>query len=122
MPPWAVEGTAGLEESSRTKRVSQPDRIVLEVIGGPMDGERRATTKGALTIGRTDLNDLSLYCDTSVSGSHARVLIEDGHYWLEDLDSKNGTFIGDGRVQGKVAVGAGAVFVVGQTTLELISG
>lgn len=33
-----------------------------------------------------------------VSGRHARLLLVDGQWWVEDLDSRNGTFIGTSRL------------------------
>ncbi|MFM9194907.1 MAG: FHA domain-containing protein, partial [Planctomycetia bacterium] len=44
-------------------------------------------------IGRAAGNDLVLH-DPSVSARHARVVVEPDGLWLEDLGSRNGTFVG----------------------------
>ena len=67
------------------------DTVVLEVIGGPMDGLRGLIDKKG-TIGRKVGNALSLALDEEVSGRHAEILKE-GHDWcIRDLNSTNGTF------------------------------
>ena len=116
-----VVKTAVVDEDTKVRQSRRPGGILVEVVGGPMDGERRRAAAGILSIGRTEENDLALLGDPSISARHARIVIDQGQYWLEDLGSTNGTYLGEGKVQGRVLIGPGTVFVVGQTTLELIS-
>lgn len=51
-----------------------------------------------LTIGRKPDNDLVID-NPAVSGHHARVVKEEGGFFIEDLDSTNGTFLNDAKVQ-----------------------
>ena len=44
------------------------------------------------TIGRVAGNDIVID-DSRVSGRHARLLVRDSSYWLEDLGSSNGVFV-----------------------------
>ena len=75
------------------------DTVVLEVIGGPMDGLRGLIDKKG-TIGRKVGNALSLALDEEVSGRHAEILKE-GHDWcIRDLNSTNGTFYQNEKLQG----------------------
>lgn len=46
-----------------------------------------------ILIGRAPGNDLVLH-DVSVSARHARVVVSEDGLWLEDLGSRNGTFVG----------------------------
>lgn len=92
--------------------------IQLEVIGGPMDGLTRRVNKAIMTIGRAEGNDLSLPNDPMVSGTHARIVREVDHFWLEDLGSRNGTYFGDERLRTRSLVAPGATFVVGRTSVE----
>ena len=94
--------------------------IQLEVVGGPMDGESRRVETASFAIGRGEMNDLTLRQDPTISVRHARILREGQHYWLEDLKSSNGTFIGDLQIREKSLIGAGSVFVLGRTTLEFM--
>lgn len=94
--------------------------ILVEIVGGPMDGDRRRVRKPSLTIGRGEHNDVVLLLDPSVSTEHARIVADQGQFWIEDLGSTNGTFLGEARISGRTLIGAGSVFVVGRTTLELL--
>ena len=49
-----------------------------------------------IDIGRRASNDVCI-ADRSVSGAHARISVEDGAAWIEDLDSTNGTYV-NGRL------------------------
>jgi pSer/pThr/pTyr-binding forkhead associated (FHA) protein len=94
--------------------------IRLEILGGPMDGVTARVQGSSLSIGRDPRSDLCLALDPLVSSAHAR-LVQDGQgYWLEDLGSRNGTFVGDQRIQSRTLIGPGAVFVVGRTHLEFL--
>jgi len=57
--------------------------------------------------------------DVKVSGRHARLTLEDGAYFVEDLGSTNGTWIGRKRIKDKVRLDAGAEIRVGETTLSV---
>lgn len=53
-----------------------------------------------------------------VSTSHARVGFEDGLFWIEDLGSTNGTFVGEQQVSGRVSVNPGTQMQIGfETTI-----
>lgn len=92
--------------------------IQLEVIGGPMDGEVRRIAKAIVTVGRSENNDFALPLDPMVSGTHARIVREGEHFWLEDLGSRNGTYFGDERLRARALIAPGTNFVVGRTSLE----
>ncbi|MBI1849751.1 MAG: FHA domain-containing protein [Planctomycetes bacterium] len=96
------------------------DHIEVEVVGGPMDGYHRRLSSAAFTIGRGEKNDLALPLDDMVSTAHARIVKEGEHYWLEDLYSRNGTFVGDKRIKARVLIATGALFVVGRTCIEFM--
>lgn len=53
--------------------------------------------KPTMTIGRNPNNDI-LIPDQTVSGSHAKITIENGSFFLSDLGSTNGTFVNGTRV------------------------
>jgi len=53
------------------------------------------------SIGRSSLNDIRL-SDKTISSVHARIFLGvDGFMWIEDLDSKNGTYVNGFKVNGK---------------------
>lgn len=99
---------------------SQHDPLRVEVIGGPMDGYCHTTLGAQLTIGRAAGNDLRLGRDARVSARHSQLLREEGSLWLEDLGSRNGTWLGGRRIAGRLPIGPGTEFQVGTTWLEVL--
>ena len=98
-----------------------PDRLgqmQVEIVGGPMDGERTRVARSSFSIGRGERNDLSLRLDPLVSTRHARIVREGRSYWLEDRESRNGTFLGDERIGRRTLIGPGTIFMLGDTCLE----
>jgi pSer/pThr/pTyr-binding forkhead associated (FHA) protein len=71
------------------------DRIIVTEPNG-IQRSRPITARG-LTIGRGEDNDLVLSYD-GVSRSHAVVTLNQGRYYVTDLNSANGTFVGELRV------------------------
>ncbi|NTW39931.1 MAG: FHA domain-containing protein [Cellulomonadaceae bacterium] len=93
-----------------------PRRLV--VTAGPLRGTTLPLAASAILIGRAPSCTLVLDDDYS-SSRHARVFPQDGQWYVEDLGSTNGTFVGRERVEAPVAIGVGAQLRVGQSTLEL---
>ncbi|MDD5656170.1 MAG: FHA domain-containing protein [Elusimicrobia bacterium] len=57
-----------------------------------------AFDKPALSVGRKPDNDVVID-NPAVSGHHCRLSLQGGTYFVEDLDSTNGTYVNDKRVQ-----------------------
>jgi len=64
-------------------------------------------TQGSLTLGRHPECEITID-DTAVSARHARLVVEPNpdfpdycDYYVEDLDSTNGTFINNSRLNGR---------------------
>lgn len=83
---------------------------VLIAQQGPLDG-RRWNIQSEMTIGRAPECDIQIP-DRQVSRVHARILLNDDAIELEDLSSKNGTFIGGKQLSGKVPLEDGSIFQV----------
>lgn len=66
----------------------------LEVIEGPIRGEKIFITSSGLSIGRKRENDLPLD-DPMVSREHARIEQELSGFSIRDLGSKNGVFVNE---------------------------
>ena len=91
----------------------------LVVTRGPSEGKSIQLKEGNNTVGRSLENDLQLD-DSSVSRSHAMVLVRDEEFTLVDLGSTGGTRIGEHRISGR-QLGEGSTITVGQTRLSLMS-
>jgi pSer/pThr/pTyr-binding forkhead associated (FHA) protein len=88
------------------------------VTEGSLAGTTINLTGSPILVGRNPEATLVLD-DDYASGRHARIYPEDGRWYVEDLGSTNGTFIGRERVNGPTALAAGSSLRVGQTILEL---
>lgn len=71
-----------------------------------------------VTMGRAGGNDVVLQ-DDFASGVHARVVADGGLWYIEDLGSTNGTFVGERRLHGAVPFPAFTPVRIGNTTMEL---
>jgi pSer/pThr/pTyr-binding forkhead associated (FHA) protein len=97
-------------------------RVAIVRLSGANDGEVTPVASDAIIIGRmADDLTVTLRRDPWVSRRHARVSFRDGGWWLEDLGSSNGTFIGDQRdeVTAPTLLPLREVFRVGHTDLML---
>lgn len=92
---------------------------LIEVMSGPMDGTEIRLTKEVLNIGRRRDNDIILVLDPYVSRNHARIIFEDGLYWLEDLNSTNGTWKDGRRITKREKLKNGDMFRIGDTWLQI---
>lgn len=88
-------------------------KLVLKFSG--MVLKEVALDKPQVTIGRKMDNDIVID-NLAVSGHHARVIEENGTYFIEDTGSTNGTYLNDVRIT-KQRLQAGDQIRVGKHTL-----
>ncbi len=99
----------------------QPQRTpTLAVTGGPLAGTTLSLGQAPIVIGRSPDSALVLD-DTFSSSRHARLYANAGQWWIEDLDSTNGTFVGGTRISTPTPLQPGTPIMVGKTTMELRS-
>jgi pSer/pThr/pTyr-binding forkhead associated (FHA) protein len=79
-----------------------------------VSGERIGVVSGA-TVGRTVGNSIRLEED-SISSRHAVLRFEGGRWWVEDLQSTNGTYVNESRVTGRSPLHPGDVVQFGLVT------
>ncbi|MBC8326810.1 MAG: FHA domain-containing protein [Verrucomicrobia subdivision 3 bacterium] len=75
-----------------------------------------------VTVGRPNNREgihIDLSPDTTVSRLHARVWLENGVCWLEDLGSRYGTQVNGAQITGRVQLQAGDAVEIGETTLRV---
>jgi len=106
-------GAEAVEEDSAQSLV-RPGR---RPIGWLTCGARQfALWPGEQTVGRDADNGICLE-SPKVSRRHARIVVADGRLSLEDLHSKNGTFVRGVRVSAPVRLEAGDQIQIGPFTL-----
>ena len=102
---YAFCGTVGGDPAAEAPRVVAPCVLVCS-------GRLYPLAEGENVLGR-DGDAASWFDSTSVSRRHARIVVTDGKALLEDLASKNGTFLGDVRVSAPVPLEDGAEIRLG---------
>jgi ABC-type multidrug transport system ATPase subunit/pSer/pThr/pTyr-binding forkhead associated (FHA) protein len=91
---------------------NQPRKLVFKQ--GPRAGEVYPLEAAELIVGREP--DVSLQIDSpGVSRRHARLYLQDGQYFLEDLNSSNGTFLNGERLVQPRRLKSGDVIRLGQS-------
>jgi pSer/pThr/pTyr-binding forkhead associated (FHA) protein len=78
----------------------------------------RHFTQSEMVLGRDANCDLSIM-DEALSAHHARITYHHGQWWLEDLNSTNGTFLNHEKVTTPVVVITGDEFKCGNTTFSI---
>ncbi len=77
--------------------------------------------EGSVTIGRKNENDIVLK-DPYISGRHARLILDEGTFFLEDLDSANGSYLNGDRIMDVVRLKNGDRIKIGQVEFLYVSG
>ena len=76
------------------------DAWLVAVTGGGLDAGERFDLFGGISIGRSAEADVRIE-DRFASGIHARVYSRGASYYVEDMDSTNGTFLNGGAAHGE---------------------
>lgn len=100
---------------NRPQRGQLSQLIVTE---GALAGTRIALTGKPILIGRANDSTLVL-TDDYASTRHARISETNNVWYLEDLGSTNGTYVGQTKVNGPIPLEAGVVVRIGKTAMEL---
>ncbi|MGH8776959.1 MAG: FHA domain-containing protein FhaB/FipA [Jiangellaceae bacterium] len=95
---------------------SAPSRVVI--IDGPDKDRAVPLERAPVTFGRGPECTMPL-ADEYVSTQHARLLLHEGQWYVEDLGSTNGTYIGNDRLTRPTPVSAKSRVRLGKTVLEL---
>ena len=89
--------------------------VVLE----PKDKRGTAyAIKGEIAIGREPDNTIPIVDDTYLSGHHARVALAEGRVIVDDLASRNGTYLNGTRIDQRRTVKVGDRLQIGYTVFE----
>jgi len=112
----APEAAAPVRQPRRSHTSSGPTRLV--VTEGALRGTILPLGSSSVLVGRSPSCTLVLDDDYS-SSRHARLFQQGDQWFVEDLGSTNGTFVGDHRVESPTPVPTGTPVRVGRSVLEL---
>ncbi len=119
--PETARGGAPAASGRKQAKARKPRRGApthLLVVEGENPGTRAELADAPLLIGRG--SDAAIKLDDDyVSTRHARVASSGDEWFVEDLGSTNGTYVGPVRITQPTTIGPGVQVRVGKTILEL---
>ena len=119
--PETARGAAPAPAGRKPGKPKKPRRGApthLLVVEGDNPGARAELADAPLLIGRG--SDAAIKLDDDyVSTRHARVAASGDEWFVEDLGSTNGTYVGPVRITQPTTIGVGVQVRVGKTILEL---
>jgi hypothetical protein len=110
----------GLHQTGSGRLALRGAMLYLIVVDGVNPGRCYPLANGEITIGRQGDHTIVL-TDDRVSRNHARISAERGQAIITDLNSTNGTFVNDARVQGQKTLSPGDQIQVGTTAFQVSS-
>ncbi len=88
----------GISGTKEPKPVGERKEYRLQGVSGCFAG-RRFPINGEIRLGRgKDGNDLIFPDNTPISRYHCRIMLDRGDLYLEDLDSRNGTWLNENKL------------------------
>ena len=105
-----------LREAARVPEPSETAASFVAIAGDGLIGQRFPVGH-ELTIGLSEDNDIVL-ADSFVSHHHVCVYQRDNAYIVEDLGSRNHTYLNDGILTGRAYLRAGDVLRIGAVLLR----
>jgi adenylate cyclase len=86
------------------------------------DGAQKDTLLRAInTLGRHPDQHVQIL-DRVVSKEHALITFVDGGYWLQDMGSRNGTYVNTERIPGRTRLNDGDTITLGSTRCIFVEG
>jgi FHA domain-containing protein len=95
-----------------------PDGWFVVERGGGLERGRRFDLIGGLSIGRSKEADVQIE-DRYASSLHARVFSREGRFYVEDMNSTNGTLLNGATLQGEAELIDGDSVQIGDTVFRL---
>ncbi|MCQ2000188.1 FHA domain-containing protein [Arthrobacter zhaoxinii] len=103
------------------KRAPAPSKVTpreLVVTEGPLRGTTLELSASPILLGRAQEATLVLE-DDYASGRHARLFPQGSRWFVEDLGSTNGTYLGGSQLTRALPVEPGVPIRIGKTVIEL---
>jgi pSer/pThr/pTyr-binding forkhead associated (FHA) protein len=117
-PASANQPKAKREKESRAPKAKRGIPTKLQIVGGPNTGQSVPLGDQPILLGRG--TDAAIRLDDDyVSTRHARFATNGEQWFVEDMGSTNGTYVGSQRVSTPIPVGIGIQVRLGKTIVEL---
>lgn len=103
---------------TKPRKAPRGNPTKLQVVDGPNAGQSVPLSDGPILLGRG--TDAAIRLDDDyVSTRHARFATNGEQWFVEDLGSTNGTYLGSQRITTPIPIGLGIQVRLGKTIVEL---
>jgi pSer/pThr/pTyr-binding forkhead associated (FHA) protein len=118
MPQGSRDASAPKPKRQPKQKTRRGSPTHVLVVDGANKGERADLSQAPILIGRG--SDAAIRLDDDyVSTRHARIAVSGDQWFVEDLGSTNGTYIGTARITQPTTLTLGTQVRIGKTVLEL---
>lgn len=93
--------------------------LIVKVLTGPLKAKEWRFDRFPVVIGRSPESTLPIPGDEKISRAHARIRQVPRGFILEDLQSRNGTFLDEQRLTAPVPLTSSKVIRIGHTLLQI---
>jgi pSer/pThr/pTyr-binding forkhead associated (FHA) protein/Mg-chelatase subunit ChlD len=116
-PSTSVKATSAEPPSGRSgsDAVAMPSAKLIDL----KTGNVIVLDKPVIRIGRQPDNDVVIYTKT-ISGHHAQIEFREGKFYVQDLQSTNGTFVNQKKVEGEMSIKTGDIVRFDQTSYRFM--
>lgn len=111
-------GGQSQDNQGHSSQMPRPRARRLVVSEGPLAGTELELSSAPIMLGRAQECTLVLE-DDYASGKHARLFPQGSRWFIEDLGSTNGTWLGEEQLTRASTVEPGEKIRIGKTALEL---
>lgn len=92
--------------------------VTVEAGDTPLQAGDTFPLRPVTSLGRDMANSIVIP-DSSASAEHALIAARDGHWWLEDLGSTNGTYLNGTQVEEPAIIAPGDIIRIGRVQLKM---
>jgi pSer/pThr/pTyr-binding forkhead associated (FHA) protein len=104
--------------ATKPRKAPRGTPTTLKIVDGPNAGQSVPLGDGPILLGRG--TDAAIRLDDDyVSTRHARFATNGEQWFVEDLGSTNGTYLGSQRITAPIPIGLGIQVRLGKTIVEL---
>src|SRR5215212_1193281 len=116
--PRPAKNKAPAKATAKSRKAPRGVPTKLQVVSGPNAGQSVPLGDKPILLGRG--TDAAIRLDDDyVSTRHARFATNGEQWFVEDLGSTNGTYLGSQRITSPVPIGLGIAVRLGKTIVEL---
>lgn len=117
--PAAQPAVASAAPTRATAAAPSTGPPAVRVVEGPDHAGASFSVDREITVGRAAGADIALPGDSFTSSRHARLWVDAGRLWVEDLGSTNGTQVNGQAISAATGLRPGDRVQVGRTVLEV---